>query len=510
MNLSRVGFYGRLAGALALPLVCLSTQAQAAAHRWSEPTITPTQNDGLALTGLSLRGQTMFNVISTPYFYLNGQRYELKDQYRTSAPTLAGADGFSQYATTYRVPVQGGLVNATLYYTLQDFANQDSDNAQLSAWIKFDGPQGDYRFYWRMDVDPGSRSGNLVQLGGSENGPLVTSERAIDLGASPLNIIDSKSFQQQTRMSLLAQASDNARVYVTQFHGNEVEVLPETLVNSEAMTGRKDGGDTVLWYETRLNNVSGGLTGPDMQAISASRVNAIVEQDKMSSAEFVSASVSVFNENRSFQGAFGAAGINVVDIKNDDSALANDTASTNAELHSLMVSSKDFESQDTSSQWYSWVGTVLQSSSGSGVLGIMFDDGTTNTDSKPRQGCAVFYNPHKSGTWPSGDTYMAELLLTMTHESGHVYNQHHEDFCAGRFSFSTFRSNSAIMGYAFMDTSQWTFSGGSITTLSTEPEEYSRPGHGYAFTTNGAYNMTTAHEAKHSSTSCRKVCCLNQ
>lgn len=507
MTVLRDGFYARVAGMLAVPLLCVSAQAEAAAHRWSEPTVTPTQNDGLALTGLSLRGQSMFNGISTPYFYLNGQRYELTEQNRTREPSLGLADGFSQYSVTYAVPVQGGTVKATVFYTLQDFANTDTENAQLSSWIRFDGPQGDYRFFWRMDVDPGSRTGNLVQ---SADGSLVTSEKALSLAGAPLTIIDSRSYEQQTRMTLVPQASDNARVYVTQFHGGEVEALPETFVNAEAMTGRRDGGDTVLWYETRLSGVSSGLTGPDVQAIAASRVNAILEQDKMASAEFVASSVSVFNETRSFQGAFGAAGINIVDIKNDDTALTNDTASTNAELHSLMVASKDYESQDTSSQWYSWVGTVLQSSSGSAVLGIMFDDGSTNTDNKPRQGCAVFYNPHKSGSWPSGDTYMAELLLTMTHETGHVYNQHHEDYCAGRFSFSTFKSNSAIMGYAFMDTSQWTFSGGTITTLSSEPEEYSRPGHGYAFTTSGQYNMTSAHEALHSSTSCRKVCCLNQ
>lgn len=494
---------------LAVPTFLGSEPVEAAAFRWSQPAVTPTLNDGLELAGISLQGQTMFHSLSTPYFLFNGHRYELGEFNRSSAPRLTEGDGLSQYSADYAVPVRGGVVHATVHYTFLDYADPESDAAQISAWIQFKGPQGDYRFFWRMDVDPGSRGSNLVSLGDDADS-LMTQERHLTLGNTPLRVTDSLSYQQQTRLELMPVEADQARVSVIQFHGGETEALPQTLVNAEAMTGRRDGGDTVVWYETQLNGVSSGMTGPDMQAIAATRVNAILEQDKMAGAEFVVSSVNVYNQERSFQGAFKAAGINVVDMKNDESSLTNDTSSTNAELHSLMVASKDFEYQDSSTQWYSWVGTVQQSSSGASVLGIMFDDGSTNTDSKPRQGCAVFYNPHKNGTWPTGDTYMAELLLTLTHETGHVYNQHHEDYCSGRFSGSTFRTNSAIMGYAFMDTSRWTFSGGTITTLSSEPEEYSRPGHGYAFTTSGSYNMTTAHEGLHSSTSCRKVCCLNQ
>lgn len=511
MRVTRAFTPATLAGFLAVAALLPTPEADAAARRWSEPTVTPTLNDGLELRGVQLRGQSLIHAISTPYFLLNGQRYELKEAQRVSEIERLSAVGFTQLLTTYEVPVREGLVKATLTYTLLDERVAGLEPSQLSSWIQFEGPKGDYRFFWRMDVDPGQRVGNLAELLGPSPRPeLQTQEAMLSLASGSVRVRDGKAADEQTQLELLPHAEDNARAYLVQFRGGEVEALPETLVNGESLTGLKDGGDLVLWYETQLRNVSGGLTGPDMSAIAATRVNAIIEQDKMTGAEFVPASVNVFNEDRSVQGAFGDAGIRIVDFKNDDSALANDTSSTNSELHSLMVANTDFDSQDSATQWYSWVGTVLQSSSGSSVLGIMFDDGATNTDGKPRQGCAVFYNPHKNGSWPSGDTYLAELLLTLTHETGHVYNQHHEDFCAGRFSFSTFRSNSAIMGYAFMDTSQWTFSPGTITTLSSEAEEYSRPGTGYAFTTSGSYNMTSAHEAKHSSTSCRKVCCLNQ
>lgn len=502
---------GKLAGVLAVAALLPAMDANAAAWRWSEPTVTPTLNDGLELRGVNLRGQSLIHSVSTPFFMLDGQRYELGEARRVSELERLTAPGFTQLLAQYEVPVEQGLVKATVSYTLLDERVAGYEPSQLSAWVQFEGPQGDYRFFWRMDVDPGQRAGNLAELLGQHERPeLQTQEAMLDLSRGSLRVRDGKGGDEQTQLELLPRAEDQARAYLVQFRGGEMEALPQTLVNGEALTGRKDGGDLVLWYETQLNGVRGGLTGPDMSAVAATRVNAILEQDKMTSAEFVETSVTVFNEARSFQGAFGDAGIRFTDVKNDDNALANDTSSTNSELHSLMVANTDYDSQDSATQWYSWVGTVLQSSSGSGVLGIMFDDGATNTDGKPRQGCAVFYNPHKNGSWPSGDTYMAELLLTLTHETGHVYNQHHEDFCAGRFSFSTFRSNSAIMGYAFMDTSQWTFSPGTVTTLTSEPEEYSRPGTGYAFTTSGAYNMTSEHEAKHSSTSCRRVCCLNQ
>lgn len=505
MTVMRSAVRAALVGWLALPLLSTGTASAA----WSRPSVIPTRNDGLELVGLSLSGQSMIHSMSVPFFSLNQVRYELKDELRVGELIQQSGEGVRSTSALYRVPVDGGIVEATLIYTMLDQAAPGSEEAQVSSWVSFNGPRGDYRFAWRMDVDPGARKDNTVLLEEKGQQTLVTLERQVELDASPV-LIQERLGDDSARLILEPHATDKALLSVVQFHGKEADLDPASLVDGEAMTGAKGGGDTVLWYETRLNGVSSGLTGPDVYAVPMVRVSAVVEQDKMVGAEFVTNSVTVFGETRSFTGAFADAGINVTSIKNDDSSLTNDSSSTNSELHSLMVANKDFESLDSTSSWYSWVGTVLASSSGSGVLGIMFDDGATNTDSKPRQGCAVFYNPHKSGTWPDGDTYMAELLLTMTHESGHVYNQHHEDYCAGRFSFSTFRSDSAIMGYAFMDTSQWTFSKGSINTMTNEAEEYSRPGHGYAFTTGGAYNMTPEHEALHSATSCRRVCCLNQ
>ncbi len=495
-------------GVLAVPLFLGAGAAMGATHQWSFPSVMPTENDGPELSEVTLKGQSVLYSASTPFFFLDGQRYEFQDTYRVAGPELAGADGFAQIVTTYSVPVANGTVDARITYTLVDLADVGSEDSQLSSWIQFTGPRGDYRFYWRIDPDVGSRTGTRpVLLNGDDTTP-VTRESAEDV-AGGYGIIDLNSYLQGTQLQIEPNPDDAARIYTIAFHPGEADALPAALVNDEPLERNGRTVDFVLWYETVLDDVTGGLTGPDMYARAAYRVNAIVEQDKMTSASFITHGTTVYDEYRSMQNGFATAGINIVDVKDDKSNIANDTSTTNAELHSIMLANKTYEYQDSSSQWYSWVGTVLKSASGMGVLGIMFDDGATNTDGKPRQGCGVFYEAHDT-TWPDGDSVQAELLLSMTHETGHVYNQHHEDFCPGRIPFSRFKNGSSIMGYAFNNTNYWTFSTGSIYTMSSEDEQWSRPGHGVDFTTNGSYNMTDAHAEKHVSTSCRWFCCFYQ
>lgn len=510
MIVSRIGKSTLAACALALPTVMLSGSASASTQRWAEPSFTPTMNDGLELSGLTLKGQSVLHNASLPYFMFNGERYELTESRRAAGPFVGDADGFTQISSTYTIPVKGGTVTATIYYTMLDYASSDSDEAQLSSWVKFDGPKGDYRFFWRLDTDLGSRANNRLDHGVGSDLTALTREARIDLDSESVRVVDPRSYLEQEQLYFQPNKDDRAVLYAVNFHPGEVEALPETLVNNEALTGAPKGSDMVLWYTTELRDTSHGLTGPDMYVVAATRVNATLEVDKMSSAEFIDQSATVYNETRSLKSAFATGSINVNDYRNDKQNYPDDSSTTNAELNSWMVANKTYESVDSSTNWYSWAGVALMSSSGSSVLGIMFDDGNTNTDGKPRQGCGIFYNAHHDASWPSGDTYQAELILSVTHEQGHVYNQHHEDYCYAKNASSTFHSNSAIMGYAFQDTSHWTFSPGSITSMSSDDETYVRPGHGVSFTTNGSYNMTSAHSAKHASTSCRRRCCKKQ
>ncbi len=496
-------------GVLAVPLLLGAGAAMGSTQQWSFPSVLPTDNDGLEVSEVSLRGQSMLYSASTPFFELNGQKYEFKDAYRVAGPALMEADGFAQVVATYAVPVSEGTVTARIAYTLVDQADEGSDDSQVSAWVQFEGPTGDYHFFWRLDPDVGSRTGTRpALLDGADMTPVLT-ESVVALGDRAYGIIDLNSYLEGTQLQLEPNPADGARVYTVAFHPGEADTHPRDLVDGESLERQGRTVDFVLWYETVLHDVSSGLTGPDMYARAAYRVNALVEQDKMTSVSFIEDGTTVYDEYRSMQSGFATAGINILDVKQDKSNIANDSSTTNAELHSIMLANKTYEYQDSTSQWYSWVGTVIKSSSGMGVLGIMFDDGSTNTDGKPRQGCAVFYEAHDT-SWPEGDSMQAELLLSMTHETGHVYNQHHEDFCPGRVPMSKFKKGSSIMGYAFNNTNYWTFSTGSIYTMSSEAEQWSRPGHGVDFTTNGSYNMTDAHASKHVSTSCRWFCCFNQ
>ncbi len=496
-------------GALAVPLFLGAGAVWGATQQWSFPSVMPTADDGLELTDLTLRGQSMLYSMSTPFFTLDGQRYEFKDAYRVAGPRLLTADGFAQVVAAYEVPVADGTVHARITFTLVDQADEGSDDSQVSSWIAFDGPVGDYHFFWRIDPDVGSRTGTRPVLLTADTSTTLSQESVTELQDSAYGIIDTNSYLEGTQLQFQAVPEDRARLYTVVFHPGEAERIPADLVDGESLERSGRTVDFVLWYETVLQDTDTGLTGPDMYAKAAYRVNAIVEQDKMTAASFITHETTVYGEYRSMASAFATASINIVDVKDDKSNIANDSSSTNAELNSIMMANKTYEYQDSSSQWYSWVGTVLNSASGPGVLGIMFDDGSTNTDGKPRQGCAVFYEAHDT-SWPEGDSMQAELLLSMTHESGHVYNQHHEDFCPGRIPGSKFKKGSSIMGYAFNNTNYWTFSTGSIYTMSSEPEQWSRPGHGVSFTTNGSYNMTEEHASKHVSTSCRFFCCYYQ
>ena len=73
------------------------------------------------------------------------------------------------------------------------------------------------------------------------------------------------------------------------------------------------------------------------------------------------------------------------------------------------------------------------------------------------------------------------FLWTMTHETGHAYNQHHEDFWYN--DTSCFYENSAIMGYSYdANTLFWDFGPNSDASMrGGDPDEYVRPGHGVDF-----------------------------
>lgn len=168
------GWQGRLPGRFGSPTALLLTvvllaglfpwalEAGTGTSRWSLESTAPTRNDGLELGRATLAGHPVLYGASAPFFLFNGRRYEWTEANRVSPLTQLDADGFRQIWTTYRVPVAGGTVRATLSYTLLDYTGGVGPEAQLSSWIDFEGPRGDYRFYWRIDPDIDGRTNRIT------------------------------------------------------------------------------------------------------------------------------------------------------------------------------------------------------------------------------------------------------------------------------------------------------------------------------------------------------------
>ncbi|MCY2966470.1 MAG: hypothetical protein NT069_23035 [Planctomycetota bacterium] len=101
-------------------------------------------------------------------------------------------------------------------------------------------------------------------------------------------------------------------------------------------------------------------------------------------------------------------------------------------------------------------------------LGLMFDTGASDTDGRPREGCAIAYR--RVGTDPRA------YLRTVAHELGHVFNLGHpgeglEPF--GQDSFNTLMVPTESLNPA---RAEFRFTESQRDWLANGPEDYVRPG----------------------------------
>jgi len=255
---------------------------------------------------------------------------------------------------------------------------------------------------------------------------------------------------------------------------------------------------------------SAGELGPDLYAATLAGRQAVIEIDRMPTTEQPIQSMTHNGELVSVESAFAKAGITINEIFRDGLIPDSETL-TIAELDAILESHSDYQdTEDTPTQWYSWFG-IARNLQIPGVLGIMYDYFEYSSDEAYREGAYAFYQAIDEtlpllvdAGYPPQDPDLY-LLWTTAHETGHAYNQHHEDWYMN--DTSCFYENSAIMGYSYdANTLYWDFGPNSSASMrGGDPEEYVRPGHGVDFIkTSGVgfypYNTTRAHKDGHHST----------
>lgn len=511
----------------ALPLLgaaFLAPPAHAATSRWHDVSYTPTLNDGLALTGASFEGQRILSSMAIPYFTFNGQRYELTDDLRVAGPTAAETDGTFSVLATYRVPLPGGDLELTVYHALIDEDLQYRDLGEISSWVKFNGPTGEYAFYWRIDPDLQGQAGDRAQVytasGARGYYAAPARERAVDLGGVlefnrfQVRLSDGEDYAHQVQLRVSPPAEGNATVYLVRAHDGEWESNPARLVNGEPLQTVQqgelvnqpiEGSDLVMWYKATLNGAQ-GMTGPRMFADELTGRNSVVEIDRMQTSEYPPDTIVLQGKTQSMQSAFATGSITINKLYKDGVIPDKDRVSM-GELDAIMESNISYQAtQDTPTQWYSYFG-MIKSLNIAGVLGIMYDVTGYSSDEAYREGAFGLYDSIvdslpllEQAGYPPQDLGQY-LLWTTSHETGHAYNQHHEDYYI--VSTSCFYNDSAIMGYSYDVENHlfWDFGPNSDYSMASEPDDYVRPGHGVDFISSDAspypYNTTKKHRNGH-------------
>lgn len=522
---------------LALPLIVpslLSGTADAASldtsgglSRWSNATYTTTYNDGLALQGVDHDGYALLNSLSLPFFEFQGTRYELTDALRVGAPLVVAGSDSQEVSAQYRIPVAGGVVELTLTHRLADADRIYDDVSELSSKVRVSGPEGDYRFYWRVDADLRGAGNDKVQvyqdLKGRGYWRAPAEETRFDLTGSgefdrfKVRLFDGNDAIDQTRLWVGLPEQGTASVYLLRAGQGEFEAHPSTLLNHQPLQSLSTdelvpqavaGSNQVLWYQANRRG-SQFEVGPSLFAASISARTSVLEIDRMASTEFPPQTVTHKGKTESLQTAFATGQITVSKIYYDGT-ITDKSRVNMSELDAIMETNVSLQStQDTPTQWFSWFG-VAKTLDIPGVLGVMYDVTGYSADTAYREGAFGLYDsivdvlPQLVDAGYPPQNLGEYLLWTVTHESGHAYNQHHEDFYYDETS--CFYANTGIMGYSYDAANElfWDFAPNSDKALASDPDDYVRPGHGVDFISSKPgpypYNTTRGHRSGHQST----------
>lgn len=514
-----------LGAALLLPALLAPTAEGASTDRWSDVQFMPTADDGLAVIGASFDGRQVTGPISMPYFTLDGERFELSNDLRVSGPTLTPGQGELTATATYRVPTPRGDVELTLSYAFSDADAQWDDLGKMGSSVTYTGPEGDYAFAWRLDIDAEGAGNDRFQIYGEERQGrrqfhTPAKETSLEIagadawfGRIQAKVMDGHSYDTMTSVYLDSVDSDATLFALANGHG-ENEANPRALlsgqrlqdVNADAAGTPGLGSDLVLWYEARNSGASGSV-GPQFLIAAPTARQGFMEIDAMRFTQFPPANAPIGGGTATLPSAWATGGFNLTDVIND-STIGFDYKSDYGEIQGFLNDGKDYSSDEGPNNWYVHIAIVRQLSGplGPAILGVMHDITGYDTNGVFREGATVFYGPltkNYSCDAVAPNDCQSALLWTTAHEAGHAFNLHHEDWEMPSDPASDFYENSVIMGYSYdIGTLHWDFGPDSGDVhLQSHPDEYVRPGYGVDFIATipvpYPYNTVDGHEDGH-------------
>ncbi len=518
---------------LALPAAGAS---EAHTERWDLASIRASDPGG-PVVGAGFEGLEVLGGLTVPYFTLDGVRHDLSVRDQVEPPRVLREGGGLVVETAYRVPTESRPVTVRIRHRFVDHDARYSDLGVFGSEVAFEGPAGVYRFFWRVDLDLDGPEGDRVQVfapagrrgywsatGGEQvvelpAGCAGDAARAgcpvVEFGRYLVRLIDGPDHAHQVQVRLGLPDHGRATVFVVRNRAEEATADPVELVDGEVIQRVSHGepipqpvagSDLVLWYRAEQTG-SRGLLGPTFHVARLSGRQAVIELDRMESTQYPPETSVLQGETISIESAFAKAGVTINRIIKDG-VIPDAHNLSIAELDATMETHMTHqEEEDTPTQWYSWFGLV-HSLYAPGVLGIMADYYEYSSDEAYREGAFAFYDavveyaylfsllgfpPQDPGQW---------LMMTVAHETGHAYNQHHEDYWI--VPESCFYQDSSIMGYSFDVTNHlyWDFGPNSDASMrGGDPDEYVRPGHGVDFVADSPrpypYNTTVAHQRGH-------------
>lgn len=152
---------------------------------------------------------------------------------------------------------------------------------------------------------------------------------------------------------------------------------------------------------------------------------------------------------------------------------------SNAECHQAMLARRDASNLDTEWRYHVLAVRRLDATE----RGIMYDNGATDSNNVPREGCAV------SSHWVIPNTASWGLVRglrfgtatqpyyrTAVHETGHAMGLYHNTIDNGYMNTTDVIAASATPGNPFPNNVQWTFAADDQKRLRHMPDVYVRPG----------------------------------
>lgn len=207
----------------------------------------------------------------------------------------------------------------------------------------------------------------------------------------------------------------------------------------------------------------------------------LLEIDRMAGTPPLQLEQVVNGTTVSLKSMYAEAGIDL-EIRQDQADLPRQDEVGLPDLHAMMSAFRSVDAAPDVMRVHALV--LTKERVDPETLGIMFDFDASDTDARPREGFAVFADPHAN--LPGG--LHPELLLTVAHELAHCFNLHHPDW-----EGEGFRSGSTVESYSQADTVRWTLSTHSKAHIRRDPGREVWPG-----PSNIAFGLVTRdHLARH-------------